>query len=260
MTKTATTQRLEMHALPNFPLVEPGDNLLEQLLQCIADAGMSLQAGDLLVIAQKIFSKAENRYAYLNKVEASDEARSLAEKVDKDPRLVQLILDESVEVVKHRPGAVIVEHRLGYVHANAGIDQSNITSDAQDERVLLLPLDPDASAARLREGLKRETGAEVAIIINDSAGRAWRNGTQGFAIGTAGFEPVVDLVGSKDLFGRVLVASNVAVADELAAGASFMMGQAAEATPVVLVRGANLPVVETGSRALIRARDQDMFR
>jgi len=254
------TQCLEMHALPNFPLVEPGDNLLEQIIQCIDSAGLSLQSGDVLVIAQKVFSKAEDRYAYLNQVEAGGEAKILAQQVDKDPRLVQLILDESAEVVRQRPGVVIVEHRLGYVHANAGIDQSNIESTTNDERVLLLPIDPDASAASLREGLKRETAAEVAIIMNDSAGRAWRNGTQGFAIGTAGFEPVVDLVGETDLFGRTLLATTVAVADELAAGASFMMGQAAEATPVVLVRGANLPVAETGSTALIRAREQDMFR
>jgi len=259
-TKVVTAQRLEMYALPNFPLVEPGDNLLEQVIQCIDAAGLSLLSGDVLVIAQKVFSKAEDRYVHLNQVEAGDEAKRLAQQVDKDPRLVQLILDESVEVVRQRPGAVIVEHRLGYVHANAGIDQSNISSDANDERVLLLPVDPDASAASLREGLKRETTAEIAIIMNDSAGRAWRNGTQGFAIGTAGFEPVVDLVGETDLFGRVLQATTVAVADELAAGASFMMGQAAEATPVVLVRGANLTAAETGSAGLIRAREQDMFR
>lgn len=254
------SQCLEMHALPNFPLVEPGDDLLAMTLQCLAEAGLSLQDGDVLVMAQKIFSKAENRYIHLHQVEAGSEACELAEKVDKDPRLVQLILDESVEVVRHRPGAVIVEHRLGYVHANAGIDQSNIASDENDERVLLLPLDPDASSAQLREAIAREASADVAIIMNDSAGRAWRNGTQGFAIGTAGFEPVVDLVGETDLFGRVLQATTVAVADELAAGASFMMGQAAEATPVVLVRGANLVKAETGSGALIRAREQDMFR
>jgi len=257
---TAMSQCLEMHALPNFPLVEPGDDLLAMTLQSLEEAGLSLRDGDVLVMAQKIFSKAEGRYIHLGAVEAGTEACELALKVDKDPRLVQLILDESVEVVRHRPGAVIVEHRLGYVHANAGIDQSNISSDESDERVLLLPLDPDVSSAKLRNDIARAMSVDVAIIMNDSAGRAWRNGTQGFAIGTAGFEPVVDLVGETDLFGRALQATTVAVADELAAGASFMMGQAGEATPVVLVRGANLPVVETGSTALIRAREQDMFR
>lgn len=253
-------QRLEMYALPDFPMVEPGDDLVAQIAQSVAMAGLRLQDGDVIVVAQKIVSKAENCYAYLRQVNVSPEARALAECTDKDPRLVQVILDESVEVIKHRPGAIIVEHRLGYVHANAGIDQSNISSDHQDPRVLLLPRDPDASATRLRAGLRRQTGAEVAFIINDSAGRAWRNGTLGFAIGTAGFEPVVDLIGKKDLFGRALEATTVAVADELAAGASFLMGQAAEAAPVVLIRGAGLPVVETGSQGLLRAREQDLFR
>lgn len=252
--------RLEMVALPNYPLVEPGDDLVEQIILSMSEAGLSLCDGDVLVIAQKIFSKAEDRYAYLNQVEVSSDAKTLAAQVDKDPRLVQLILDESVEVIKHRPGAVIVEHRLGYVHANAGIDQSNISSDSNDERVLLLPENPDASAAAMQKTLKLKTGATVAIIINDSAGRAWRNGMIGFAIGTAGFEPVVDLVGNKDLFDRSLQTTTAAVADELAAGASFMMGQADEATPVVLVRGANLPVAQVGSGSLIRARNEDMFR
>jgi len=249
-----------MHALPNFPLVEPGDDLLALTLRSLDEADLSLRDGDVLVIAQKIFSKAENRYKHLHQVEAGAEANELALKVNKDPRLVQLILDESVEVVRHRPGAVIVEHRLGYVHANAGIDQSNISSDTNDERVLLLPLDPDASSLQLRKSIAQEFSVDVAIIMNDSAGRAWRNGTQGFAIGTAGFEPVVDLVGEADLFGRTLQATTVAVADELAAGASFMMGQAAEATPVVLVRGAKLIKSESGSGDLIRPRDEDMFR
>lgn len=253
-------QRLDMIALPDFPLVEPGDNLVAQILQSLNSANILLQDGDLLVIAQKVISKSENRYAYLNSVVVTAEAKALAPKINKDPRLVQLILDESVDVVKHRPGAVIVEHRLGYVHANAGIDQSNITSNADNPRVLLLPKNPDASAAKIRAQLKAEVGAEVAIIINDSAGRAWRNGTLGFAIGTAGFEPVVDMIGQKDLFGRALEVTTVAVADELAAGASFMMGQAAEACPVVLVRGARLRPAETGSGSLIRAREQDLFR
>ena len=253
-------QRLDMIALPNFPMVEPGDNLVSQIIQSLASDYLSLQNGDVLVIAQKVISKSENRYAHLNQVVVGAEAEALAPKINKDPRLVQLILDESIEVVKHRPGAVIVEHRLGYVHANAGIDQSNISSNPEDPRVLLLPIDPDASAAQLRTQLLAETGAEVAIIINDSAGRAWRNGTLGFAIGTAGFEPVIDMIGQKDLFGRALEVTTVAVADELAAGASFMMGQAAEAVPVVLVRGANLRRAETGSSSLIRARDQDLFR
>jgi len=251
---------LSLHALPNFPLVEPGDNLAEAITESLTDAGLLLQSGDVLVVAQKIISKAENRYAYLNHIEVSDEAKSLAQSTEKDPRVVQLILDESVEVVRYRPGAIIVEHKLGYVHANAGIDQSNIESDDTNQRVLLLPENPDASASELRKKLVHHAGVELGVIINDSAGRAWRNGTLGFAIGSAGFEPVVDLVGKKDLFGRELEVTSVAVADELAAAASFLMGQAAEAVPVVLIRGAALVSSDVGSTSLIRHRDQDLFR
>ena len=254
------TQRLEMIVLPEFPMVEPGDDLVAMTLESLAKLGIELEDGDVLVAAQKIFSKAENRYAYLNDIEPSAEALALAPQIEKDPRITQLILDESVEVVAQRPGAVIVEHRLGYIHANAGIDQSNISSDDDNPRVLLLPLDSDKSAVDYRDGLKEKTGANVCVIINDSAGRAWRNGTLGYTIGSAGFEPVVDMVGEKDLFDRVMEVTEVAVADELAAGASFLMGQADEGAPVVLVRGAKLRYAETGSKSLIRQKKQDLFR
>lgn len=252
-------KRIELLALPEFPMVEPGDDLVPMVQAAVARAGLALLDGDLLVVTQKIVSKSENRYVYLDDVAPSDEARALAEKTDKDPRIVQLILAESAEVMRHRPGAIIVRHRHGYVHANAGIDQSNIRSEAARPRVLLLPGDPDASAAALRARLKAAAGVDVAIIINDTAGRAWRDGTVGFAIGTAGFEPVVDMIGKADLFGRPLQVTQVAVADELAAAASFMMGQADESIPVVLIRGAALTSAECGSQALIRQRRADLF-
>lgn len=252
--------QLSLTALPDFPLVEPGDDLATLILDCLAAAGQSLVEGDLLVLAQKIVSKAENRYAYLADIEPGEEAVALAAEADKDPRQAELILRESREVLRKRPGVIIVEHKLGYVHANAGIDKSNITSEADNPRVLLLPEDPDASARELRETLRQRAGVDVNIIINDSAGRAWRNGTLGFAIGTAGFEPVEDRVGDADLFGRALEVTEVAVADELAAAASFLMGQAAEGAPVVLVRGARLRPSQQGSSRLLRHRDQDMFR
>ncbi len=252
--------QLSLTALPDFPLVEPGDDLATLILDCLAAAGQSLADGDLLVLAQKIVSKAENRYAYLADIEPGEEAVALAAEADKDPRQAELILRESREVLRKRPGVIIVEHKLGYVHANAGIDKSNITSEADNPRVLLLPEDPDASARELRETLRQRAGVDVNIIINDSAGRAWRNGTLGFAIGTAGFEPVEDRVGDADLFGRALEVTEVAVADELAAAASFLMGQAAEGAPVVLVRGARLRPSQQGSSRLLRHRDQDMFR
>jgi coenzyme F420-0:L-glutamate ligase/coenzyme F420-1:gamma-L-glutamate ligase len=254
------TAGLTLTALAQFPLVEPGDDLAGLILASLAASALSLADGDVLVLAQKIVSKAENRYANLNEVQASREAITLAAEVDKDPRLVELILAESKEVVRYRPGVLVVEHNRGYVHANAGIDKSNIASSEVNPRVLLLPLDPDASASRLQGALQQRTGKTLYIIINDSAGRAWRNGTVGMAIGTAGFEPVEDMIGTEDLFGRPMEVTEVAVADELAAAASFVMGQAAEAAPVVLVRGAQLQASSSGSASLIRAKENDLFR
>ena len=252
---------IQLQALPDFPLVEPGDDLASLVRESLDKANIQLVDGDCLVIAQKVVSKSEGRYATLTNVQPSDEAHELAQRVKKDPRLVQLILDESVEVVRHKPGVLIVEHRLGYVHANAGIDKSNIESDDSNPRVLLLPEAPDQSAAALRKALMQDANInELGVVISDSAGRAWRNGVAGFAIGTAGFEALVDEVGKKDLFGRELVVTQIAVADELAAAASLIMGQADNAAPVVLVRGFQFTPSNAGSSSLIRAKDEDLFR
>ncbi|HEY3699873.1 MAG TPA: coenzyme F420-0:L-glutamate ligase, partial [Spongiibacteraceae bacterium] len=231
-------QQLQLSVLPGIPKVEPGADLCALICAGLNRAHLALQDGDVLVIAQKIISKAENRYVYLNDIVPGARALELAEQADKDPRIVELILREAVEVLRVRKGAIIVAHRNGYVHAHAGIDQSNIESQPDNPRVLLLPENPDASAAQLREKLRAQTGANIAIIINDSAGRAWRNGVIGFALGTAGMVPLENRIGTRDLFGRPLEITEVAVADELAAAASFLMGQAAEGAPVVLIRGA----------------------
>lgn len=254
------TTRLELIPLLGFPLVEPGDDLVQLCVDALQDNALSLQAGDVLVVAQKIVSKAENRYVRLADVNVSAEAYALAAQAGKDPRQVQLILQESKSVLRVRPGVIIVEHRNGYVHANAGIDKSNIRRDAEDPRVLLLPADPDASARALRLGLAQRCGIAPQVIINDSMGRAWRNGTVGLAIGTAGLQPLHNQIGDTDMFGNVLEVTEPAVADELAAGASLVMGQAAEACPVVLARGARLRPAEVGSGGLLRDRAIDMFR
>ena len=251
---------LDLLTLPDFPLVCPGDDLAELINTSLRKASLKLENGDVLVIAQKIVSKAENRYAYLNEILPTTAAENLALEVDKDPRLVQLILDESKEVVAKRPGVLIVEHRMGYVHANAGIDHSNISSSEDEPRVLLLPKNPDKSAAKLCHELKTEEVSKLSIIINDSAGRAWRNGSIGFAIGTNGFEVVENMVGHRDLYDREMVVTEVAVADELAAAASFLMGQADESAPVVLIRGAQTKPSNEGSAALIREKSKDLFR
>jgi coenzyme F420-0:L-glutamate ligase/coenzyme F420-1:gamma-L-glutamate ligase len=224
------------------------------------DNGLALEEGDVLVIAQKIVSKAEGRYVRLADVTAGPEALALAAQADKDPRQVELILRESTEVIRVRPGVIIVEHRNGYVHANAGIDKSNISNDRDDPQVLLLPEDPDRSAQALRQALAQRAAVAPQVIINDSMGRAWRNGTVGLAIGTAGLAPVNNQIGEQDLFGNVLEVTEPAVADELAAGASLVMGQAAQACPVVLARGAGLQQAEGGSGELIRDKAMDMFR
>lgn len=252
--------RLDLIPFADFPLVEPGDDLAALLVAALADNDLALQSGDVLVVAQKIVSKAEGRYAHLNQVTVSAAAHELAARADKDPRLVQLILDESREVLRVRPGVIIVEHRNGYVHANAGIDRSNIISDPDDPRVLLLPRDPDATAGALRARLGELTGTAPQVIINDSMGRAWRNGTVGVAIGTAGLAPLHNQIGAEDLFGNVLEVTEPAVADELAAAAALVMGEAAEACPVVLARGLALAGSDGGSAPLLRERALDLFR
>lgn len=252
--------RIELIALEGLPRVEPGDDLAALIVVALADNGLVLCEGDVLVLAQKVVSKAEGRYCRLADIEPGPAALELAQRAQKDPRLVELILRESREVLRVRPGVVIVEHRNGYVHANAGIDRSNIHNNPDDPRVLLLPLDCDASAAALRASLHRLCGCAPQVIINDSAGRAWRNGTVGIALGSAGLEPLFNQVGARDLFGNRLEVTEAAVADELAAAASLLMGQAAEGLPVVLVRGASLRRAETGAGALLRARDLDLFR
>lgn len=251
---------LQLIPLQEFPLVEPGDDLAGLLFDALERNALKLAAGDVLVLAQKIVSKAEDCYVRLADVQPSAEAMELAEKADKDPRQAELILRESREVVRVRPGVVIVEHRNGYVHANAGIDKSNIAIDPEDPRVLLLPRDPDRSARELRERLGELSGVAPQLIINDSVGRAWRNGTVGIAIGTAGINPLYNQVGEQDMFGNVLEVTEAAVADELAAAASLVMGQAAQACPVVLVRGADLPAGEGGCASLLRDPAMDMFR
>lgn len=253
-------QRLELIPVEGFPRVEPGDNLAALIMAALAANDIALADSDVLVLAQKIVSKAEDRYVRLASVTPGPEAIELAARADKDPRQVELILRESSEVVRVRPGVIIVEHRQGYVHANAGIDKSNIPNSEEDPQVLLLPLDSDASAAALRAALTSMAGVSPKILINDSAGRAWRNGTVGIAIGTAGFDPLFNQIGETDLFGNVLEVTEAAVADELAAAASLVMGQAAEACPLVLVRGAELRDSPAGSGALIRDKSMDMFR
>ena len=255
-----TPERLILTALPGMPMVEPGDDLVTLILEALERAGLSLAAGDVLVVAQKIVSKAEDRYVDLGQVEPTREAVELARSVDKDPRLVELILRESNEVVRYRKDVLVVEHRSGVVLANAGIDQSNIDHPDGSERVLLLPVDCDRTADRMRSLLADRVGVDVGVIVNDSLGRAWRVGTEGTALGVAGVPAVLDLRGEADLFDRELQVTEVGLGDELAAAASLLMGQAAGGSPVVLIRGLATSGGSKSARALVRDKAMDLFR
>jgi coenzyme F420-0:L-glutamate ligase/coenzyme F420-1:gamma-L-glutamate ligase len=253
---------LVLTPLPGIPLVEPGDRLDVSILGALDRSGISLVNGDILVLAQKIVSKSEGRLVNLAEVEPSLRAFELARQVEKDPRLVELILRESRGVLRTRAGAIIVEHRLGFVCANAGIDHSNVKAegDQAEEWVLLLPEDPDRSADILRRKLEAASNALLGVLIIDSHGRAWRNGTVGVTIGLSGLPGLVDLRGQPDLFGYQLRITQVGAADELAAAASLVMGQAAEATPVVHARGFPYPLREASLEELLRPKEMDLFR
>ncbi len=252
--------QLVLTSLEGVPTIRPGADLADMVLRSAADTGIALRDGDILVLAQKIVSKAEGRLAKLDEVRPSAEARALAMRSSKDPRVVELILQESTEVVRVRPGVIIVAHRLGFVMANAGIDASNVEHGRGEETVLLLPENPDASAGRLRDRIRAVHGVDLGIIINDSFGRAWRLGTIGTAIGVAGLPGLLDLRGQPDRTGRLLQATDVGVADELAAAASLLMGQAAEGRPVIHVRGFPYERREGSAAEIVRPKDQDLFR
>ncbi|MFO1084253.1 MAG: coenzyme F420-0:L-glutamate ligase [Reyranellaceae bacterium] len=254
------TSALEIVAVPGIPLIGAGDDLAKVIADGLAAAKLVPQAHDVVVIAQKIVSKAEGRSVDLATVVPSARAIELARQIDKDPRLVELVLSESVRVVRARPGILIVEHKLGFVMANAGIDQSNVGPTDGVERALLLPVDPDASAEALRTRLGVLAGTAPAVVIIDSFGRAWRRGTSGVAIGAAGLPSLLDLRGNPDLFGRILQVSITGFADEIAAAASLVMGQGNEAQPVVLIRGLRWSAPANPASHLVRPASEDMFR
>jgi coenzyme F420-0:L-glutamate ligase / coenzyme F420-1:gamma-L-glutamate ligase len=252
--------QLTITGLRGVPLVKEGDDLAAITLAAYGDAGLAPDDGDVLVVAQKIVSKAEGRIVDVSAVEPSPQAIALAAEVEKDPRLVEVILAESRRIVRHRPNLVIAEHRRGWVMANAGIDHSNVAPDDGVERVLLLPVDPDASAEALRRRLMQITGKRIAVIISDSFGRPFRRGTVGIALGAAGLPAVIDWLGHPDLFGRKLEVTETGFADEIAAAASLVQGQADEATPIVLVRGLTWSAPDAPGAALVRPAEHDLFR
>lgn len=254
--------QLVLTPLKNIPLIRQGDNLADILVNALPDTDLELRNNDIFVVAQKIISKSEGRMVNLADITPSSRAMELVPQVEKDPRLIELILRESNEVMRVRKDVIVVEHRLGFVCANAGIDHSNVKGEGNvdEEYVLLLPQDPDASARKLRYEIKQLANKDVSVMIIDSHGRAWRNGTVGICIGLSGIPALVDERGWKDLFGYTLKATVVGVADELAAAASLVMGQAAEGTPVIHARGFPYPLGDGSLKELIRPKKMDMFR
>ncbi len=252
--------QLSLFAAPNLPVIRPGDDLGALIVASLEGAERPLADGDVVVVAQKVISKVENRLARLDLVQAGPEALELARRIGKDPRLVQLVLDESLRVVRTGPGLLIVEQRNGLICANAGIDRSNIQQDGEGEWVALLPLDPDLSARRLRDRLVELTGKQVAVIITDTHGRPWRDGASGIAIGVAGIAPLQDRRGEHDLFGYELQHTIVGLADQVASAASLVQGQAAEGQPVVVVRGLAYEAREASAAEILRPRERDLFR
>jgi coenzyme F420-0:L-glutamate ligase / coenzyme F420-1:gamma-L-glutamate ligase len=252
--------RVEIIGLTGVPMVQPGDDLAALAISALVDAAIAPEPGDVLVVAQKIVSKAENRFVDVDSVAPSDAARKLAEETKKGAHFCEVVLSESKRVVRHRENLIIAEHRRGWVMANAGIDHSNVAPGDGHERVLLLPVDPDASARALREELVASYRVPIAVIISDSFGRPFRRGTVGIALGSAGLPALIDWRGHPDLFGRPLEVTETGFADEIAAAASLVMGQADEAVPLVLVRGLSWTAPDTDAAALVRPPEHDLFR
>jgi coenzyme F420-0:L-glutamate ligase/coenzyme F420-1:gamma-L-glutamate ligase len=252
--------RLELIAVPGLPMVRAGDDLPELITGALQAAGLSLRDRDVVVLAQKIVSKAEGRTVDLATVRPSARAVELARSIGKEPDLVEVVLSESKKVVRSRPNLMIMQHRLGFVMANAGVDQSNVAKQDGHRRALLLPVDPDASAADIRERLMQRHGATIGVVISDSFGRPWRRGTVGVAIGCAGLPALIDLRGQPDLFGRTLEVSIIGFADEIAAAASLLQGQAAEAQPVIIIRGLAWTSPATSVAEIVRPPEEDLFQ
>jgi coenzyme F420-0:L-glutamate ligase/coenzyme F420-1:gamma-L-glutamate ligase len=262
MSTNGVPQGFSAFGIPGLPMVAAGDDLPGLVLDALAASGLELEEGDCVCLAQKIVSKAEGRQIPLAGITPSPEAERLAAETDKDPRLVQLILDESTEVLRQKPGVLIMRHKLGLVGAHAGIDQSNIDHEG-GEQALLLPVDPDASAARFRAEIKARTGKAVGVIITDSANRPWRLGTIGIAIGAAGLSVLDDHRGGRDAFGRELKVTLINRADAIASMATMIMGETTERMPAAIIRGLPLVVGNNGEQTaatIIRPLEEDLFR
>ena len=259
MKQRAVVETIILYPLQDIPLIRSGDDLCTIIIESVESNKFEFSDGDILVIAQKIVSKSEGRLVNLKQILPSKRSIELASKIEKDPRLVELILSESKKVIRFKKGLIVVQNHQGVILANAGIDHSNVEQDDEKEQVLLLPKNPDGSAEKIHKSLLSRTGFNLGVIINDSIGRAWRNGTVGTAIGVAGMPAILDLKGREDLFGNPLLVSEQAIADELSSAASLIQGQADEALPVVLIKGFKTLLDNIPASGLIRDIKKDIF-
>ena len=259
MKKGAVSETISLYPLQGFPLIRSGDDLCTIIIESVHSNKFQWSDSDILVIAQKIVSKSEGRLVNLKQIQPSKHSIELASKIEKDPRLVELILSESKKVIRFKKGLIVVQNHQGVILANAGIDHSNVEQDDENDQVLLLPKNPDVSAEKIHKNLFARTGFHLGVIINESIGRAWRNGTIGTAIGVAGLPAILDLKGRDDLFGNPLQVSEQAIADELASAASLIQGQADEALPVVFIKGFKTLFDNIPASGLIRDIKNDLF-
>ena len=259
MDKKEACSEITLTAIQNIPEINPGDDVSSIISQCLSEQGCRLRNNDVIVVAQKIISKSENRFIDLKTIEPSEEAIKLAKETDKDPRLAELILRESNRIIRAEKGTIIVEHKLGHILANAGIDQSNIGK--RYDHVLLLPKDPSDSAKKIKKSFEDRYQIKLGVLVTDSIGRAWRLGTTGHALGSSGIKTLIDMRGEKfDRDGRLLQTTVIGVADQIASAATLLMGESSEGMPVVIIRGLDLLDESDTVNDLIRPAEEDLFR
>ena len=254
--KVVPSERLEIIGIDELPEIKEGDDLVRLFLDALEAKNVKLEDGDAIVFTSKIISKSEGRVVDLSDVRVSSEAERIAQEMEKDPKIVQIILDEAKEIVRMAKKHIIVETKHGFVCANAGVDQSNV----EEGKAVLLPEDPQKSAYKLKEEIESRSGKEVSVLISDSFGRAFRDGVTGICIGVSGIPALLDRIGEEDRFGKIARITKEAVADEICAAANLVMGEFRESIPIVVVRGLALERCEGGIQELLFKREDDLFR
>ena len=250
---------LKLIALKDFPLIEPNDDLASIINKSINNNGINIESGDVVVVAQKIISKCENRYVELKNIQPSKEATDLAKTLNRDPAFIQIIQNESKKIISTDKNVIIVEHKLGFININAGIDRSNILQN--DDVVLLLPENPSKSAKDLQSAISANFQRDIALIVTDSMTRPFRSGVTNFALASANIPSLIDLKGESDIYGNILQSTEIAIADELAAAAGLLMGQGSEKQPVVIIRGFDKKNYSTNNAFdLVVDEDEDLYR